>query len=495
MSRTAIRIAPALALLALACAINPVTGWPELVLVSAGQERKIGAAETQNVEQAMGFVADGELVAYVRRLGGRLAGHSPRHDFEHTFHVVDRPEPNAFALPGGYVFVTRGLLALANSEDELACAIAHEIGHVAARHAAARASLGVPFALVTALPAAAVGLVLPRLGQAISGVGQLASGLVLAPYSREQEREADRAGQQMAAAAGWDPVALASMLESIEREARLSQPGEDPGFQFLASHPSTAERARTVRADAGSFARGAAQPIAATHAQFLGRLEGLIVGPSAAEGVFLERDFLHPELGFALRFPEGWKTVNARSYVAAQSPDARSQVVVELAKDGATPEAAARTFAERTRLTLRQGPEATTLGGQPAQRARGEHRGLAVALWWVALGGHVYQIGGVAPAASLASYEPAINATAGSFRALAAADRARILDARLRLAPAQGGERLEALVARVRSDWSADEVAVANALERDARLEQGSLVKVARREPYHMLDAGQKESR
>ena len=206
MSRLALAIAFSALPVVLACSINPVSRRPEFVVMSRDAERRLGEQEARKVEQELGIVGREDLAAYVEEVGAQLVEHSPRQDVEYRFLVVDSDMINAFALPSGHVYVTRGLLARLNSEDELANVIGHEIGHVAARHTVQRVTRAAPLAVATGIPAAAVGLVLPRLGRGIGSVGQFAGSLALAPYSRSQESESDRLGQEMAAAAGWDPL-------------------------------------------------------------------------------------------------------------------------------------------------------------------------------------------------------------------------------------------------------------------------------------------------
>src|SRR5205823_2494370 len=211
---------------------------------------ELGEAGARRVAETMGILEDPALSAYVRAVGERLAQFSPRTDVTYTFQIVDMEEPNAFALPGGYVYVTRGLLVLVNSEDELAGVLGHEIGHVAARHSVQQVSRAAPFAILTGIAAGVTGLASPLLGHVVGGIGGLASGAVLAPFSRDQEREADRVGQQLSAAAGWDPGAMSSFLKTLEREEGLG--GNRPRrFAFLATHPSTPERI----ANTASYAR------------------------------------------------------------------------------------------------------------------------------------------------------------------------------------------------------------------------------------------------
>jgi predicted Zn-dependent protease len=203
-----------------ACAANPGTGRSRRVM-SEDAEIEQGREAAQQVGQYMGFSGSAELNAYVTRIGERLVTHSSRSHLECEFHVVDMKEPNAFALPGGFIYVSRGLLALMNSEDELATVLGHEIGHVAARHSVQRQAKSrpwIPLQILTGIGGAAASVVSPEIGAAVAGAGQLPAALVLAKYSRTQEQEADRLGQQYAAAEGWDPAALASSMDALTRE-------------------------------------------------------------------------------------------------------------------------------------------------------------------------------------------------------------------------------------------------------------------------------------
>jgi len=168
------------------------TGSSRPSLVSAKKERELGQEAANEVEQTVGLVQDPVLLGYVREIGRRLALQAAPPEASYEFHVADDSEPNAFALPGGFVYVTRGILALVNSEDELAGVIGHEMGHVVARHSVRQLEASTPFALLFGVPSAIVGVVSPALGGILGGVGQLARGVALAPYSREQERDADR---------------------------------------------------------------------------------------------------------------------------------------------------------------------------------------------------------------------------------------------------------------------------------------------------------------
>jgi predicted Zn-dependent protease len=470
-----------------ACAINPVSGHPQFVLVSKHGEKEMGEHEAQRVEQRMGFVDDVALTAYVDAIGQRLAAHSPRRDVQYQFHVVDMPEPNAFALPGGYVYLSRGLLVLVNSEDELAGVVAHEIGHVAARHSVAQITRAAPLAVMTNLSAAVTGLASPLLGQVVGGVGGLASGLVLAPFSRDQEREADRVGQEMVAAAGWDPAGLAKILGTMEREQELE--GNEPGrTTFLASHPSTPERVANTTAYAKELKRTPSAPICETSAALLARLDGLVVGQGAEEGVFVGQAFLHPDLDLFIRFPADWRTHNDRHQAGAESPDDSALVLLQTVGEGEDPLAAARALERTSGSPVVQNTRLGTVGGLKIAWTRARTHtasgDVIIELAWIAYAGQIYQVVGLAPLQRSDWFAPLFDGVVQSFRPLEPAERASIRENHLRVIQARQDEELGALIARSKGRWGTPMTAVVNALSADQRLAAGQLVKLAVAEPY-----------
>jgi predicted Zn-dependent protease len=480
-------VAGALVAASAGCAVNPVSGRRELVLMTSGQEREIGREEAKRAEAEMGLVDDSRLVAYVREVGRRVAAHSPL-AADYTFQVVDLPDPNAFSLPGGFVYVSRGLLALMNGEDELAGVLGHEVGHIAARHAVQRVSRAAPIAIVSGVGAAVTGMVSPTLGTVVGGVGSLTNEALLAPYGRDQEREADRVGAELGAKAGWDPAGLAAALRTLAREDALAEKKRSAGRTFFSTHPALPERVEDVGALARTLPRGAGARIAPTREAFLERLDGLVVGESAAAGVFAGSTFLHPDLDVAVTFPAGWKTDNARDAVGASDPRGDAMIVLDVAGKGEDP---ARVFAEidaQAGSDLSRRVERFDVNGRPAARVVAEARTadgpLVLDLTCVTHGGLVFRIMGAARPSSAARVTPAFQATARSFRRPSAAERGRIRETRLRLVRARPGETMAALVARTRSAWTADRVAVANGLEKTSRLAAGQVVKVAVSEPY-----------
>ena len=466
------------------CAVNPVSGRPELALISAKQEQALGDEEAKKVEAGMGFADDSAFTPFLDKLGQRLAEHSPRKDVTYQFHIVDMAEPNAFALPGGYVYVSRGLLALTNSEGELAGVVGHEIGHVAARHAVQRISKQAPLAVVFGLASGITGLVSSTVGDLVGGIGDLTQSAIFSPYSRSQETEADEVGQQIAAEAGWDPVELSTFLATLGREVALHEK-EPRKPSFFDSHPATPDRVADTAHHATSLTRAVRDPISPTREAYLARLNGLVVGPRAANGVFHETAFLHPDLNVFIKFPDKWPHENAPDKIVAAAPKGDAAIVLQAVAKGEDPLEGARVLGKAKKVDLAAKAESITINGLPAARAVFPTDGEAhVELTWIAHGGLIFQLAAVAPANQLKDFQPMFESVTGSFRPLSVSDRATITEQRVRLITVREGETVEAVAARAHSSWKIEEVAVANGLVPAASLRKGQVLKMAVEERY-----------
>jgi predicted Zn-dependent protease len=468
------------------CAVNPVSGESEISFMSAEREKALGRQAAQEVEQTIGLVRDSELTAYIEQLGQRLAEHSPRKDVTYRFAVADMPEPNAFALPGGYVYVSRGLLAIANSEAELAGVIGHEIGHVAARHASQRETRSIGVGALSTLGTLAAGVLAGgAAAQAVSQLGQVAGAGLIASYGRDQERQADQVGQELAAGSGWDPGAVSNFFVTLERQTTLEQGERLPSF--FDSHPMTAERAQTTKQRAQTLTVASEAPIAPDHRAFLKELEGLVVGPDPGQGVIRGRRFLHPGLDLAIDFPSGWEIQNSASAVGAGSPERDAVVMLEMQGAPGSPRAAASKFAQANRLSLEQASEGE-VGGLDAFHglalANSQSGPLVLDLTWIAHPKGMLRITGMAPQSRYRAKAAALSGVGRSLRRLTAAERNGIKEMRLQVVEARPGETLSALSARTGNAWSLDETSIANGLAREPRLDAGQPVKIAVEVPY-----------
>jgi predicted Zn-dependent protease len=463
---------------------NPVTGHPEWVLMDAAKEREVSDEGALQIEAGMGIARDAERQAWLRAVGDRLAKHSPRRGVEYRFFIVEMDEPNAFALPDGRIYLSRGVLVLVNSEAELANVLAHEIGHVAARHHAQRDAHQKTFGLST-LAGRVAGGGKQEEGEFIGGVdGAFA-------YGRNQERQADVIGMEIAGAAGYDPAGMGDFMRSLDRSMRLLH-GYSMQRSYFATHPATPERVAENHARA-EIERHAKAPLARRSSTSLRQhLDGMPAERPASEGVFVGNRFLHADMGFSLRFPVGWEPLNRSSAVAAISKKRDAIAMLQVAGEDVTPEEAARAQAEEHGFGLDAG-RALRIGGReglPAFRAEvvietpfGSVIGTAT---WVGLGKQVYRLLCGVERGRPARVAGVCRSFSRSLRALSDAERAEISELRLRFLEALEGETLSALVRRSGTEWSLNRIAVINGLQVDDVLSAGRFVKVVMREP----DAG-----
>ncbi len=392
-----------------ACATNPATGERQLSLIGEAQEIEIGRAAHRDVEASLGFTDDPVLQQYVQKVGDRLASRSERPDLPWTFRVVDDPAVNAFALPGGFIYVTRGILAYLGSEAELAAVLGHEIGHVTARHAVNRiskaqlANLGL-----------GVGAILAPDLRRYGDLANVGLGLLFLKYSRDDERQSDELAVRYLLAGDYDPRPTAEVFTTLERASRLGDGGRLP--DWLSSHPDPAERRERV---VQQIALLPAKTLAGSveREPYLRRLEGLVFGPNPREGFFREGVFYHPDLRIRLAFPTGWNAQNQKRQVFALSPAADAVVVLTLASEPSA-EAAARVFANQ-RGVRTGGFSRRTVNGLPAVTGGFEAAAEGVTLRGLALfvenGGRVYQILAYGPLASWPRNERASANSLGSF--------------------------------------------------------------------------------
>lgn len=315
----------------------------------------------------------------------------------------------------------------------------------------------------------------------------LPAALVLSSYSRSQEREADKIGQQLAAAAGWNPAGLSALLHTLGREDELR--GNDPDrVDFLASHPPAPERSEATQERAMTLERAAHAPIAKTHADFLAELNGLLVGMAGAEGTFVERRFLHPDLGFSLQFPKDWELDNLPHVVAARSADEQAFALLQIVGEGHDPMAAAKQFHANRGVRLIEGPDEMKIGGLKAARAMAQSTGrgalTSIDATWISLDAKIYLIAGITSPDRFAAERPTLRAISESFRPITTAERAKVTEERLRIHAARSGDTLEKMAGRERSSWKAPALAVANGIEAGDSLSKGTLIKLPVPQPY-----------
>jgi len=456
------------------------------VTQSVEKDRELGMEAAELVSEEMGLYDDADYNAYLNRIGQRLVQVNPDQTFDYSFAVVDQYEPNAFALPGGYIYVSRGLLALTNSEDELAGVVGHEIIHVSRRHSARQMAKARAPALLS-LPGAVVGGVLnDNLGKLINAPVNAIGGAYLASHSRQDEFESDQFGQQLAASAGYDPAALAPMLARLEAFVEVETSEKRiPGF--FDTHPTTPDRVARVERDAQSIQWARKPGIAPGAKAYLRKLDGLLIGDNPAMGVFQDGKFLHPELDLSLTLPKGWKTLNTRKAVFAVAPKEDGILAMAVAGKGSDPEQLADRFESALYNKYRIRPtesKTVKIGKLPAYLSlytdNSGREPMHLAFLWVGYRGLIYQFIGLAPE----KYRKLLRATALSFRPMTSTERKSITETRLRVVSARSNESLTQLSKRKRNAWDIRTTVVMNGIDVKESLREGQLIKIAVIQPY-----------
>jgi predicted Zn-dependent protease len=472
---TRLRSLSVTALLALAvgdCAVNPATGRRELMLVSEGQEIAMGREADPQIVEHFGLYPDSAVQRYVRDLGLRLAAQGERPNLPWTFRVLDDPIVNAFALPGGFNYVTRGILVYLESEAELASVMGHELGHVTARHGAAQMSQQQLFAV----PLVVGSVALPRY-EGLFGIAAGGLQLLFLKFSRDDEREADALGLRYMSRLGYDANEMPNVYDMLNRVSQASGGGGGGLPTWLSTHPNPEDREERIR----QLIAALPQPVGriARRPEYLRAIDGMMYGENPREGFFRDQVFYHPDLAFRIAFPSGWKTVNQRSAVLAQAPDEGALMRFRLASDD-SPEAAARAFANQEGVQA-GAPRPRQIGGLAASAvdfsAATESGQLAGSAVFVELQGRVYEVLGVAAASRWSGYRGAVLQSVDSFGRVT--DRAilGVQPLRVQTVTLDRPMTLAQFASRYPSQVSLDAVALLNRVGRDEQLPAGRLVK------------------
>lgn len=457
---------------ATACATNPATGRSQLALLTVDQEIAMGREAHQEVLQTMGAYDDPELQRYVDGIGQRLAAASERPDLPWTFTVIDDPAVNAFALPGGYIYLTRGILSYMESEAEMVSVLGHEIGHVTARHSVEQVSR----AQLAQLGLVAGMVLSPRVRE----LGNLAStGLqvMFLKFSRDDERQADDLGFRYMNRAGYEPREMVEMFRTLERVSEGSGQGRLP--DWLSTHPNPTDRLERIQR-----AIAAAVPETLGHTvdrgPFLSQVDGITFGPDPREGYFVGSAFYHPQLAFSLRFPQGWRTSNQKQAVGAVSPGEDAVVVLTLAQ-GSSPEEAARSFFSQEGVQ-RGDAWRSRIGGRPAvsnafQADRGDQASLAGLAAFVEHDGRVFQLLGYTTEGRARQYQSTLESALASFEHLTARRYLDVQPKRLELVTLDRPMTVDEFARRYPSTVDTETLAIINHVEAGDQLEAGQAYK------------------
>lgn len=434
---------PWLATLA-ACAVNPATGRTDFVMMSEQQEIELGRNYAREVAKQYPRYADEKLQAYVQQVGERVARQGHRSHLSYTFTVIDSPDINAFAIPGGHIYIHRGLMAYLDSEAQLAAVLGHEVGHVTARHSVRQQSQSAAWNILG--QAVAIGTGVGAVGDLTNALG----GAIVSGYGRDMELEADGFGAQYLARSGYDPQAMIEVVkvlksqEDFARDEALAK-GQDVaprGYHGLFdTHPDNDTRLRQVVAAATPLAVGQGE---VGRDVYLRHIDGMPFGDSTEAGVRRGQRFYHRSLDFTLAFPGGWELINRSDALIVHSADQQAFMVMSMeavprpmtAQEFVRQRSGGRALAEEQ--SFRQAGMDVVSGIVPGSSAK------RVAVLMRQREAFLF-VGAVKGGAALEGADPRFMEIVRSFRPLQADEHALAEARRLHLVQFKSGQSLEQL--------------------------------------------------
>jgi len=420
------------------CAVNPVSGKQELMLLSEADEVKLGRETDVQVVQGYGLYEDPKLLPYINDICQRLGRISHRPNLAYQFKILDASVVNAFAVPGGYVYFTRGILATVNSEAELAGLMGHEIGHITARHSAkqyskaqlAQLGLGVGTILIDS--------------PILSGFAQLGVGMLFLRFSRDNERQADDLGVEYSSKAGYDATQMASFFETLER----MNPGSDrsglPGW--FSTHPGPENRVEALRVRAKDWQQKLnLKEMQVNRENYLREIDGLVFGDDPRQGYVADDVYYHPGFRFQFPVPTKWKLSNKPSQVQMVSEGQDAVILFSVISGSSSREAAGNFITKTGAYAIRA--DAVQVDGLPSQRVLSEIRTQKIVYrlmsYFIEKGRNVFVFHGLTSIERFQNYGPLFENTMSQFKELSDPRRIHVKPDRIRVRAVRTTDTLE----------------------------------------------------
>lgn len=463
------------------CAVNPVTGKRQLMLMSEAQEVEMGKQYDPQVVASFGLYENDRLLNFIQQKGVEMGKLSHRPNLEYHFRILDTPVINAFAVPGGYIYFTRGILAQFNNEAELIGVLGHEMGHITARHSASQQSkqqLG-QLLLVG-------GMIASEDFRDFAGYAMQGMQLLFLKFSRDNEREADRLGVEYASRVHYDAEKMADFFNVLNKMNMASDHGGVP--TFLSTHPNPADRYNSVKQYTGHWQDSLGYADwKVNENNYLQMLDGLVYGEDPRQGFVDGNVFYHPEMKFKFPIPSGWKLQNSPLQVQMAPENGKAMMVFMLSKQKSPGEAAETTLKDLS-LTLLDSKQ-TTVNGLPAvatvseqvsqDQQTGQQNAIKVLSYFIQHEGAVYVFHGVAAEADFNSYFQTIESSMSNFSRLSEASKLNVKPQRIKVKKVQrNGTLAEAFRYFGVPKSRMDELALLNNLELSDRVQTGKLIKI-----------------
>lgn len=462
------------------CSRNPVTGKKQVMFMSEAQEQALGDQSDPQIVAEYGEFKDARLQAFIDQKGQEMGAISHRNKLTYKFRILDSPVINAFALPGGYVYFTRGILAHFNNEAELAGVLGHEIGHITARHSASQATKQT----IASIFLIGGMILVPQVAEFANELSQ-GVGLLFLKFSRDNESQSDALGVEYSTKIGYDAHYMANFFKTL---GRLSdQAGGRRIPTFMSTHPDPGDRYVQVGKMAAEWQKKNPEASKVGRDSYLAMLEGLIYGDDPRQGYVENQVFYHPEMLFQFPIPSEWKTINSPSQVQMAPADGKAMLLLTLSS-AKTLEEAAQLAAQNYKLTV-QGQEKNTVNGLPALAMRSEqvneqdpNASVRVLSYFILYNNLIYEFHGVSTKAEFARYELLLSNSMRGFRKLTDQSKIQVTPELITLKKVDRSGTLKELL----NGWRVpekrhEELAILNSLQLTDVLEAGTWLKLVKK--------------
>jgi len=445
-------------------------------------DKKIGEKQNKTVESQMGIYQNEKMNAYIDSIGQRIVAQLDKKLFDYKFKLVLQEAPNAFALPGGYIYVTTGIIPLLENEDELACIIGHEIIHSNNRHGTKKIRRNIPFVILE-IPGILVGIFSETAGAILEAPVKITNAFYSASYSRKLETEADDQGIVLAAKAGYDPNALpdilSRMIKTIEKVT-----GNEETKSYFDDHPYTPDRNENIYKHIKDIDIHKTKHISNN---FLKEFDEIIFGKSTSKGIIRKNTFLHPDIDFYVEFPKGWVIENNPSSIFAHDTIKKSALTLSIEDPTISPRQAGENFLNaidhKFRSTLVDSMDYVQNGEKgymikfSENTSQGEMNAFVL---WIPLNGNIYKFTGISPKETHSIVE---NATK-SLRILTKDEKNTIMQKHLKIVIANGNENITKLSKRTGNKLDPELTAIINSINPKEKIKKGMQVKIVVEELY-----------
>ena len=470
-----------LALLIPSCAVNPVTGKRQLVLMTEEQEIAMGTQYDPTVISTFGLYEDEELLNFITEKGTEIGKISHRPNLQFHFRILDSPVVNAFAVPGGYVYFTRGILAQFNNEAELMGVLGHEIGHVTARHSVQQQTRQ----QLSQLALAAGMIAVPEVAQ-FAGEASAAMQLLFLSFSRANEREADRLGVEYASKVGYDAHQMSEFFDVLNKMQMASSHEGVPSW--MSTHPDPGQRNITVNQITEEWqAKLPTQSFAVNTKEYLKMIDGIVYGENPRQGFVENNMFYHPDLAFQFPIPENWTLVNSPMQVQIVPASKDAAMIFKLSQEKGADAVAQKTISDlqlnlidKSTVKLNGLNTVVTISEQVSQNDAGQEQVLKILSYFIEKDGVVYTFHGLCLDANFNGYKPAFESTMKNFARLTNASKLNVQPDRIKVISINSASvSLKDAFAyyKVPQDRF-EEMALLNNRELTDKLKRGDLIKI-----------------